>query len=244
MGTLDDLKGKTVIVDGVSYPDRKTLKFSGASFTGVDVPAENATEVQVSLAGTGVSAGTSSSIQLSDGLGAFTSDAGLTYAGGYITSLFATSEGGFIDHNVATELSVTMVRATGASGVRIQPICSDGTSDANVSMFRNTATSGAVWFRVLDGSVSGATVMHELAAYAGADSTLCNTSGNLNVGSGSNAAELILHNGARVLTGTGTPEGAVTGSVGDIFTRDDGGAGTTLYIKESGAATNTGWVGK
>lgn len=43
--------------------------------------------------------------------------------------------------------------------------------------------------------------------------------------------------------GNGTPEGVVTGSVGDLFLRRDGGASTTLYIKESGAG-NTGWVAK
>jgi hypothetical protein len=45
------------------------------------------------------------------------------------------------------------------------------------------------------------------------------------------------------LVGTGTPEAAVTAPVGSLFTRTDGGAGTTLYIKESGAG-NTGWVAK
>lgn len=43
--------------------------------------------------------------------------------------------------------------------------------------------------------------------------------------------------------GTGTPEGAVTAPVGSLFTRTDGGAGTTLYVKESGTG-NTGWVAK
>lgn len=43
--------------------------------------------------------------------------------------------------------------------------------------------------------------------------------------------------------GTGTPEGAVTAPVGSLFTRTDGGAGTTLYVKESGSG-NTGWVAK
>lgn len=42
-------------------------------------------------------------------------------------------------------------------------------------------------------------------------------------------------------TGTGTPEGSVTASVGAIYNRSDGGAGTTLYVKESGTG-NTGWV--
>lgn len=44
--------------------------------------------------------------------------------------------------------------------------------------------------------------------------------------------------------GSGSPNGAVTGSVGDLYTRSDGGAGSTLYVKESGAGTNTGWVAK
>lgn len=51
-------------------------------------------------------------------------------------------------------------------------------------------------------------------------------------------------NGAKWSAGNGTPEGAVIGSIGDLFSRKDGGAVTTLYVKESGAATNTGWVAK
>lgn len=43
--------------------------------------------------------------------------------------------------------------------------------------------------------------------------------------------------------GTGTPEGAVTAAIGSLYTRADGGAGTTLYVKESGSG-NTGWVAK
>lgn len=40
--------------------------------------------------------------------------------------------------------------------------------------------------------------------------------------------------------GTGTPEGVVTAGVGSVFVRDDGAAGTTFYVKETGAG-NTGW---
>jgi hypothetical protein len=46
-----------------------------------------------------------------------------------------------------------------------------------------------------------------------------------------------------IRSGAGTPEGAVTGIVGSVYLRNDGGAGTTLYIKESGTG-NTGWVAK
>jgi len=45
------------------------------------------------------------------------------------------------------------------------------------------------------------------------------------------------------LFGTGTPESVVTAPVGALYTRQDGGAGTTLYVKESGTG-NTGWVAK
>jgi len=43
--------------------------------------------------------------------------------------------------------------------------------------------------------------------------------------------------------GTGTPEGVVTALVGSLYLRTDGGASTTLYVKESGTG-NTGWVAK
>ena len=42
-------------------------------------------------------------------------------------------------------------------------------------------------------------------------------------------------------TGTGDPEGVRTRNVGSLYLRTDGGAGTTLYIKQSGTG-NTGWA--
>lgn len=44
-------------------------------------------------------------------------------------------------------------------------------------------------------------------------------------------------------SGKGSPEGVITGIVGSLYTRTDGGAGTTLYVKESGTA-KVGWVAK
>lgn len=43
--------------------------------------------------------------------------------------------------------------------------------------------------------------------------------------------------------GAGSPEGVITAPVGKLYTRTDGGAATTLYVKESGVG-NTGWVAK
>lgn len=41
--------------------------------------------------------------------------------------------------------------------------------------------------------------------------------------------------------GTGSPESAVTGVVGDIYQRTDGGTNTSVYRKEAGSG-NTGWI--
>lgn len=46
-----------------------------------------------------------------------------------------------------------------------------------------------------------------------------------------------------MMSGTGSPESGVTAPVGSLYLRSDGGANTTLYIKESGTGP-TGWVAK
>lgn len=57
------------------------------------------------------------------------------------------------------------------------------------------------------------------------------------------AKSFLLPTSAQVASGTGSPEGAVTAVVGSLFLRSDGGAGTTLYVKQSGTG-NTGWAAK
>lgn len=42
--------------------------------------------------------------------------------------------------------------------------------------------------------------------------------------------------------GTGSPEGALVGSPPDLYLNRSGGAGTTLYMKETGQGADTGWV--
>jgi hypothetical protein len=48
----------------------------------------------------------------------------------------------------------------------------------------------------------------------------------------------------RFVAGLDDPENKVTGNVGDIFQRIDGGVGSSLYVKESGNSTTTGWKAK
>lgn len=49
--------------------------------------------------------------------------------------------------------------------------------------------------------------------------------------------------GPKILYGTGSPEGVETAGIGSLFLRTDGGAGTSMYVKESGTG-NTGWAAK
>jgi len=44
-------------------------------------------------------------------------------------------------------------------------------------------------------------------------------------------------------SGSGSPEGVVTANPGTAYLNSDGGAGTTLFVKESGTG-DTGWIGK
>lgn len=47
----------------------------------------------------------------------------------------------------------------------------------------------------------------------------------------------------RIYQGSGTPEAAVVADIGSLYMRLDGGAVTSLYVKESGTGA-TGWVAK
>jgi hypothetical protein len=47
-----------------------------------------------------------------------------------------------------------------------------------------------------------------------------------------------------IFTGKGSPNGALVAAIGSLYLRLDGGAGTTLYVKESASDKNIGWVAK
>lgn len=50
--------------------------------------------------------------------------------------------------------------------------------------------------------------------------------------------------GATPMAGTGSPGGTIAAPVGSLYRNTSGGAGTTVYVKESGGSTTAGWVGK
>jgi hypothetical protein len=57
------------------------------------------------------------------------------------------------------------------------------------------------------------------------------------------ASSITLDTGCKILSGSGTPEGAVAAPVCSLFLRTDGSTTTTLYVKTTGAG-NTGWTAK
>jgi hypothetical protein len=56
-------------------------------------------------------------------------------------------------------------------------------------------------------------------------------------------AVVTINNSSQIISGSGTPEGTISAPVGSMYLRTDGGAGTTLYIKETGTGA-TGWTAK
>ena len=48
----------------------------------------------------------------------------------------------------------------------------------------------------------------------------------------------------RVYYGYGSPENAIVANIGSIYMRKDGGAGTSVYIKEADNDLSSGWVAK
>lgn len=62
---------------------------------------------------------------------------------------------------------------------------------------------------------------------------------------GTSSGFLIINMGGGIILGAGpgSPEGVVAGAVGSHWSRSDGGAGTSFYVKESGIGT-AGWVAK
>lgn len=59
---------------------------------------------------------------------------------------------------------------------------------------------------------------------------------------GGNSA-YIRHGNREIYCASGSPEGVVSAGIGSLYMRDDGGAVTSFYVKESGTG-NTGWVAK
>jgi hypothetical protein len=95
----------------------------------------------------------------------------------------------------------------------------------------------------------GSNLVTPLILRAGYEYMRITNEGNVGIGTTAPTEKLevvgnIKVGNATIRSGSGSPEGVVTGNVGDLFLRTDGSAGSALYVKESGSGTNTGWIAK
>lgn len=114
------------------------------------------------------------------------------------------------------------------AGSAATPSINFGTANTGIygssSQTINFATSGVS--RMTIDSTDGIRLLMSVNAFS------------INMGTG-----ITTYSTANVRGGANSPEGVITANVGSLFLRTNGGANTTLYVKESGTG-NTGWVAK
>ena len=145
---------------------------------------------------------------------------------------------------VGTEIPDEKADISGIGGTYLK--VQDTNSTAGIKLYADTGTDQGKWQIHVDPGATRKFHIYDLTA--GADRLVVDSSGNVeviggNLIIGTAGKGIDMNGGPKVLFGTGTPEGAVTAAIGSMFMRADGGAGTSLYVKESGTG-NTGWVGK
>lgn len=235
---------------GIELADTKHGIVSGNSIRGGQrgIAINNVSSGNISVSGNAVSATTSACIYLSQ-VTAFVSITG---------GSCAPSGGSAVQILSCKNWSVTGIVANGAAGGKkvilldksdqgtISSISAqDFTENAvlfyadNAAAYARVSVSNCTWQNVANSLVlvfqlSGGATVNRQFSY---------------IGNFSNADTLIrrdyldVSNNIIDFMGAGTPEGTYAGNVGSIYRRNNGGAGTTLYVKESGTG-NTGWVGK
>jgi hypothetical protein len=157
------------------------------------------------------------------------------------------------------KVSTTIATLSDSALALIAPIITTSGGDLDLR-----ATSGSL-IRFREGtntlgtlSTSSLTLSCPIISTTGGDLDLRATSGSLiRFREGTSSLGTLSANGLTLFTtklsldsgltgitvGTGSPETVVNANVGSLFLRKDGGAGTTLYVKESGTGS-TGWIAK
>lgn len=150
-------------------------------------------------------------------------------------------------------LSVTQTTGAGTCIVATQNATGTG---SGISVDLNNTSSVATAVRITNLG-TGDCLKVEDSTTPDATPFAINATGRVGVGVAADAAAAInidsgglkLNNAgltlsATILVGSGSPEGVVTANPGSLYLNLAGGANVTLYVKESGTATNTGWVAK
>jgi len=125
---------------------------------------------------------------------------------------------------------------------RVQVSSGSKGTPASIKCFSSGTNPDTVSNLLLDGLGGGNVVTDCTIKPLFSDTYLCGTSGARWI-TGHFGTGGVFINGQRFYSAAGSPEGAFSANVGSVYTRTDGGAGTTLYVKESGTG-NTGWAAK
>jgi hypothetical protein len=126
--------------------------------------------------------------------------------------------------NKATTVDAAAELLVAANGTARKSFVAQGIAGQTANLIEVQSSTGAVLMRVApDGG---------LASAGRIEAALSTTAGGFRQGP----------TGPMWLSGSGTPEGAVTAPIGSIYSRTNGSVGTALYRKESGTGL-TGWVG-
>ncbi len=148
--------------------------------------------------------------------------------------------------SASTSVIAPLFRATGATRVTLS-------TDGKALITNNAATSGftlgnntsqELHVYQLDGTsyanIYGRNITAETSRYiqwSNRTNLLSPADGQMRMANAAETQTMLF------VVGSGTPEGVVTATVGSVYFRTNGGAGTSFYVKESGSG-NTGWVGK
>jgi hypothetical protein len=169
---------------------------------------------------TGGVSGQTLTIHVNDANTAFTNNANLALIGGAnipassdaYTVVFQYDGTEWVQLSYSSRAHQLATSVDGSDNITVSNTTTDSDVDFNVA-----GTSGVIRFDV-----------------AGTDRLLVDNTGV-------DISGILDLNGVDIRTGTGSPEGVVTGDSGDLFFRTDGGAGTSAYLKEDDG-DNTTWT--
>jgi hypothetical protein len=122
-----------------------------------------------------------------------------------------------------------------------------GLRSMSANQSANSGFAGLQFVAVANGGFFG---MPTTSGMTITSSTALDLRTNSTVGLAIDSAQVVTVSQAKLAVGTcliyagsGSPEGVLTAPICSLWLRTDGGASTTLYVKQSGVG-NTGWVAK
>jgi len=216
--------GALVVTGGLSAGNNGNASYFGGLITG----PSTASFESLRLASMGFGIGTAFAGGQSEIYTSSTNPLGIGTAGNAVFRIYTNST---LACTFSAAQAATFAGAVESSTLNLRPL--SNSPFTNSALIRNTANDG-VFFANAD-----------VSKYAGlkTDGTFA-TNGAISAGAATFAGAVSVSGTAATFTsGTGSPESVKTAPVGSLYTRTDGGASTTLYVKESGAG-NTGWIAK